>query len=118
MKLYIVVDEDAYKEHKGIMFASIAHASMIAFMTWERSSPWADTSYRTTQNDDTWKDWLTNSFKKVIVTANKGDLALLADLYPICLPITESSLDGRHMCTVFHPMWSNAHTLNRLKLIK
>jgi len=105
-KMYLVVDEDLYKKHRGLVINSIAHASLIAHLKWENRYEKA-----------IYQGWLKYSFRKVTVTADKETMEEIRQSMTT-VDVTESALDNNVTLLVVHPRHFDSPILEELKLLK
>lgn len=85
LKMYILIRDDI---PEGIAFVATAHASLALYLKYK-------------DNQDM-KDWLENSFKKVVCKISSSEFKLSKHIDK-CLIITESSLDNKEVALVFVP---------------
>lgn len=85
-KMYILVKRDILMGYKAV---AIAHASLAAYLTFK--------------DDPITQDWVTNSFKKVIVEVSNEEFEIAKSLGDYKL-ITESSLHNMELALAFKPM--------------
>ena len=83
--MYILVKEDL---PEGIPQVAIAHASLVCYLEWNE--------------DPHMKDWLDNSFRKVVCKVNDKEFEN-AKKVAGCSIITESSLEGKEVALAFCP---------------
>lgn len=97
LKIYIVIKESA---PSGIAVNSVAHASLIAHLKWEK--------------EELYQAWLKNSFKKFSCVVSDEEFNRLKQEYPDCIVVTESKLDHAEICLVIKPSSGD----KRLKYLK
>jgi hypothetical protein len=89
-KVYILVREKMIQEHLGLAICSVAHAGAICILEGQR------------QNSQEFKDWLDNSFKKVVCKVSEEEFEQ-ARAYGPSIYVSESTLGGEIISCVFSP---------------
>jgi len=69
-------------------------------------------------NNDSYNDWLTNSFKKCVVRVNQKEFDKISTLENVYIGRENKTLDGRDSCIIVCPRKENPNVLKFAKLWK